>query len=441
MSDATGSADMFGTVSEPPRAPARKPEGPPRLLQPDRHQMRLVPTDLESLLEADHPARAIWAAVQSLDLSGFREAIVARGSNPGRPAIDPAILVALWVYANSEGVGAARELERLCERHDAYRWIAGGVHVSHHVLSDFRVDHGPVLEGLFTRLLGVLMHEEFVDLKRVAQDGMRVRASAGAASFRREESLQRCLQEARSQVETLARELHDEPEAAAARRQAARARAASERQERLERALQELPKVREVKATEEDKLKARVSTTDPEARVMKMADGGFRPSYNVQLASDTKTRFIVGVDVTSAGSDRAQLVPMLDDVQRRTGKLPQEHLVDGGYTKKENVEHAARRGVTLYAPLLKTKHKDIDPFQPKRGDSPDVAAWRARMGTAEGREVYKQRAATAETVNADLRCYRGLPSFNVRTLPKVRCVVLWAALTYNLMHWIKAQTK
>jgi len=391
-----------------------------------------MPTDLNSLIEEDHPARAIWAVIENLDLSKFEAGITARGETAGRPAIDPRILLALWLYATSEGMGSARELERLCEAHNAYRWICGGVHLNHHTLSDFRVAHQEALDDLMTQILGVMEHQGLVDLKRVAQDGMRVRASAGAASFRREKSLQKCLEEAREQVRETARYMEAGPEASA-RREAARERATRERTERVERAISELPKVREAKTTEEDKQKARVSTTDPEARVMKMADGGFRPAYNVQLSTDTQTRVIVGVDVTNSGNDQGQMVPMLEDIRERNGQLPDECLVDGGYAKKENIEEAALQKVTIYAPVQKPRKEGRDPHQPKPGDSPAVAEWRQRMGTPEAKEIYKERAATAERTNADLRCYRGLAPFLVRTLPKVRCVVLWAALTYNIL--------
>lgn len=431
--------DMFGEV--PPQQGARKPQevtsphGEPRLLTADRHQMRFVPTDLDSLLEEDHPARAIWAVVEKLDLSKFEDTIAARGEKAGRPAIDPKILTALWLYATRDGVGSAREVERLCEAHSAYRWICGGVHVNHHTLSDFRVGHGAALDDLMTQVLGVLTHKGLVELKRVAQDGMRVRASAGAASFRREKSLKKCLEEARQQVEETAREAAGGEEIPA-KRKAARQRAARERQERVEKALSELPLVREAKKTEKEKAQARVSTTDPEARVMKMADGGFRPAYNVQLSTDTKTRVVVGVGVTNSGSDQGQMPPMLEDIEKRNGQLPEEHLIDGGFPNKESIEKAAAQGVTVYAPVQKPKKEGVDPYQPKPGDPPAVAKWRERMGTAEAKEIYKDRAATAETTNADLRCNRALDRFLVRTIPKVRCVVLWAAVTYNILKLI-----
>ena len=214
----------------------------------------------------------------------------------------------------------------------------------------------------------------------------------------------------------------------------ARERAAKERLDRVERALAELPKVREAK---KEKDKARVSTTDPEARVMKMGDGGFRPAYNAQFAMDTQTRVIVGVEVTPVGNDMGQMPPMLQDVKERHGQLPAEYrVVDGGFAQKESIEQAAQEGVTVYAPVQKPRKEGVDPHQPKPGDSPAVADWRQRMGTTQGKEIYKQRAAIAETTNADLRCNRALDRLVVRGLPKVRCVILWAALTYNILKLI-----
>jgi len=434
------SHDLFGVMPEAPTeakgTPKKPVEGNPRLMRPDRHQMRFVPTDLDSLLEEDHPARALWEIVEKLDLSKFEEALTARGDHPGRPAIDPRILTTLWLYAISEGEDSAREIERLCDVHSAYRWIAGGVHVNHHTLSDFRVGHGEALDALFTQVLGVLKHQGLVDLKRTAQDGMKVRASAGAASFRREKSLKECLEEAKQQVKEVARQAQEKGAESAPRRVAARERAARERQERVQKALEELSKAREAKTTDEKKAEARVSTTDPEARVMKMGDGGFRPAYNVELSTDTKTRVIVGVDLTNKGSDQGEITPMIQDIETRTGEKPQDHLVDGGFANKEDIQKAAQEGVTVYAPVQKPRKEGVDPHQPKPGDSPEVAEWRQRMGTPEAKEVYKERAATAETTNADLRTHRGLNRFLVRTMPKVKCVVLWAALTYNLLKLI-----
>ena len=413
--------------------------GAPRLVTVNRAQVQLRPLDLESLLPADHRARAIWMVVEQLDLGRFYAAIEARGSEPGRPAIDPKLLVALWLYGTSEGVGSARELARLCEQHDAYRWLCGGVRVNHHTLSDFRVAQGAALDELLSQVLGVMLHQRLVKLERVTQDGMRVRASAGAASFRREASLRRCLEEARTHVEAVKAAGERPADPREVRHQAAAARAAREREKRVARALAELSAARAAKR-EAAKAEARVSTTDPEARVMKMADGGYRPAYNVQLATAVEGRVIVGVQVTNAGTDMAQLTPMRAAVAERTGQEPTEYLVDGGFAKLESIAEAEAAGVTVYAPVPTPRRADIDPHAPKATDEPAVAAWRARMGTDEAKVIYKDRAAVAETVNADLRAHRGLDRFPVRGLAKVQCVALWMALTYNVLRWLALTT-
>ena len=421
-------------------------EQPPRIQAAQRNQIQLRPYDLDSTLAEDHRARAIWAAVEQLDLGAFYDDILARGSHPGRPAIDPKILVALWLFATSEGVGSARQLERLCERDDAYRWLCGGVSVNHHSLSDFRVGHEAALDGMMTQLIAVLVHQKIIKLKRVAHDGMRVRASAGAASFRSGKTLEECAAEAAAQVAALKRELETEPSGSTTREQAARERAARERAEAVARALKELPKVQAVKdrnrrsdrnrRRKHRRAEARVSTTDPEARVMKVGDGGWRPAYNVQLATDTESRFIVGVRVTNEASDQGLLKPMLDHLEQRTGVLPAEYLADGGFVKKEAIEEAANRGVCVYMPVPKSRVSSIDPHRRKKGDSATIARWRERMGTERAKAIYKLRAATAETVNADLRCWRGLDRLNIRGLVKVSCGALWAALAYNVLRWM-----
>jgi transposase len=426
-------SDLFGAVADdrPACTPVSSPPaGAPRLMRPDRHQVRLMPTNLEALLPEDHPARSIWSVVERLDLTKYEVEIASREGHAGRPGIDPRILMALWIYATSEGVGSARRIERLQSEHHAYQWICGGVHVNHHALSDFRVQHQEKLNEQFTDVLGVLTHQGLVELTRVAVDGLKIRASAGAASFRREKSLKECLKEAREQVEEVSRQADDAEEPT--RQQSARKRAAEERSKRVEAALAALPGIQETKKNGE----ARVSTTDPEARVMKMGDGGFRPAYNAQFATDAKTRVIVGVRVTNTGTDMSQMTPMLANIEERTGRRPKDLLVDGGYAKKAGIEEAARQGVTVYAPVQKPKQEGVDPHQPKPDDSPPVAEWRQRMGTEEAKEIYKDRAATAETTNADLKTHRGLDRLTVRGLPKVECVVLWAALTYNILRLI-----
>lgn len=419
----------------------------PRVVEADRKQLELRTFDLDATLPPEHRARAIWAVVERLDLSRFYDAIRARGSRPGRAATDPKVLVALWVYATAEGVGSARQLDRLCKSDDAYRWICGGVPVNHHTLSDFRVEHAAAVDDLMSQVLAVLMKQKLIRLERIAHDGMRLRASAGAASFRREKSLQELLEQARVQVATLKREIADDPAEHVARQRAAQERAARERQESIEKALKEMPKVQAVKKRSGGRKRgkktapseARVSTTDPEARVMKMPDGGFRPAYNVQIATDVDSRFIVGLDVVNSGSDMGQAVPMLDDVERRTGARPREYLVDGGFADLKSIDAVALRGVTIYAPTMKPSKPRAPGSRPKHKDSPAQAAWRARMEREDAKLIYRDRAATAETVNADLRCWRGLDRIRVRGQSKVRTVATWAAVTYNVLRWVAVE--
>lgn len=427
-----------GTLFDIPAEPAEsRPEGTgrPRLQRPDRDQVELRPTHLDGLLPPDHRARLVWDFVEGLDLSALHERIRAVEGHPGRPPIDPAILVALWLYATLEGVGSARALERLCGEHDAYRWLCGGVGVNHHTLADFRVDHAEVLDGLLTASVAALLADGLVSLARVAQDGLRVRAAAGAASFRRRDTLGAALATAEERVRALRAELEDDPAATSRRVAAARARAARERAERVRHALRQLPALEAAKRRNgRPPADARASTTDPEARVMKMADGGFRPAFNAQLATDTASQVIVGVGLTDAGSDQGQLGPMVRQLERRYARAPGAMLVDGGYVSLAEVEALSGRhpGTTLYAPPATPRAGSRDPHLPLPDDPPAVAAWRARMGTQEAKGVYRERAAVAECVNALAR-NRGLRQLPVRGRLRALAVLLWQALAHNLL--------
>ncbi|MGA7883446.1 MAG: IS1182 family transposase [Terrimicrobiaceae bacterium] len=410
-----------------------------------RNQIELRPIDLEATVGPDHPVRNVWAFVERLDLSALYREIGSVEGRAGRAAIDPKILMALWLYATVDGVGSAREIERLTQAHDAYRWICGGVNVNHHTVSDFRYARTELLDEVLTDSVAVLVDKGLVKLERVAQDGMRVRASAGAASFRRRSTLERCLEQAQAQVDALKRELEADPDANTRRCRAARERAAEERQKRVAQALAELAEIEEHKKkksapkkeneTEEQYAKRtepRASSTDPEARVMKMADGGFRPAYNIQFATATDSQIIVGVEVSNIGSDLGELPPMLDQVEQRYEQRPAEWLVDGGYARHDDIEEADTHGTTVYAPVPKPKEPSRNPYEPLVDDSMAIAQWRERMGRDQAKEIYKQRAATAECVNAIARG-RGLMQFVVRGLNKVKAVALWYALAHNLM--------
>ncbi len=301
--------------------------------------------------------------------------------------------------------------------------------MNYHTLSDFRVQHRDALDDLLTQSIAALIKRAVVTLARVAHDGTRVRAHAGMRSFRRRPTLEKALQIAQQQVERTARQADG---AALSRAAAAQARAVAEHLVRVEEALAEMPAVEATKARNKSKATPRVSTTDPEARLMKMADGGFRPAYNIHFATDVESRVIVGVDVTNVGSDQGQLIPMLNHVERRTGRLADATLADGGFVSKPAIEDATRRGTMLYAPVPKPKGRRVV-SAPCPDDSMPVALWRARMATAGAKALYKQRAATAEWVNADARTHRTLGGLLVRGLSKVHTWALWAALAHNML--------
>jgi len=307
------------------------------------------------------------------------------------------------------------------------------VSMNYHTLSDFRTQHVELLDRLLSESVASLLAEGLVTLDRVAQDGMKVRAGAGAASFRRQPTLEEALAEAEEQVAQLRQELEANPAAPKTRQQAARKRAAEERTRRIRAAIEQLPRIAESKKAK-DRLQARASTTDADARVMKMGDGGFRPAFNVQLATATDSQVITGVDVTNSGGDQGQMAPMVEQHEERYEETPKEILVDGGFVKKADIDQVSppQGGTTVYAPVMESKDPDRDPHTPRDDDSPAVAEWRQRMGTAEAKAIYRERAATAECVNALAR-NRGLQRFLVRGMRKVKAIALWYALAHNLM--------
>jgi transposase len=411
-----------------------------RVVRPDRQQIRLEPVDLESLIPADHRARLVWEFVEGLDLSGLYGRIQAVEGHAGRPATDPAVLLALWLYATIEGVGSARRLADLCESHDAYRWLRGGVPVNAHTLSDFRSDNAEAFDRMLTESVAALLAGGAVRLRRVSQDGIRVRASAGASSFRRGKTLRRCLREAETQVRRL-REQGDKG-SPSGREAAAQERAARIRRERVERAQEQLAAIereREERPHKRDEGRPpRASTTDPEARVMRMPDGGYRPAYNAHFTTDCETQVIVGVDVTNRGTDRGELGRALTALEARFGRRPTEALADAGFQALEDIQRLEQQGTRVYMPPSVPRRGDRSQFRPLPTDTPEMARWRRRMGRAPAKEVYKHRAATSECVNARHR-QRGLWQFLVRGKEKVRAVLLLQALAHNLMREVALQ--
>lgn len=460
--------DLFTDGSETPvpvmPIQEARPTGVARVQRPNRNQLELRPSDLESLLPEGHRARIVWGYVERQDMSGLYAGIKAIEGGVGRAAIAPEILFALWLYATLEGVGSARAIARLTQEHDAYRWICGGVQVNYHTVADFRSQQGDALDDLLTDNLASLMAAGVVKLKSVAQDGMRVRASAGAASFRREEKLMSYLETARERVAALKQEVDDDPSAEARRKEAANARVAKEREARITAALERLPELADIKKRQGKKPEeARASTTDAEATVMKMGDGGFRPAYNIEFGTDTESQIIVGVEVVTTGSDMEQMAPMVKQVMERCGQAPEDWLVDGGFPAHDQIDAVAAQtrviapvpkprarakakgheasvvapaDVLAQAEVQPTPDRVVDPHQRKPGDSPAVGDWRERMATEEAKTLYQERAATAECVNAQAR-NRGLVLLPVRGVKKVKAVALLFVLAHNLMSMLR----
>jgi transposase len=421
--------------------------GEARVIRPDRSQTRWDFIDLDGLLPSDHRARVVWGLVESLDLSPLYDAIKSREGESGRPAADPAVLLALWLYATVEGVGSARELGRLVERDVAYRWLAGGVPVNHHGLSDFRVGHVELLDKLLTQSVAALIAEGLVSLSEIAVDGTKVRANASKGSFKSAKKLARLEAAVEARVAALKAEVESDPAASSRRRQAAQenaARSIKERAAKVRAALEKLQAEKKERAKrhakdEAKKTAVKASLSDPEARWMRFADGAFRPAYNAQIAATTNHGMIVSIDMTNRRNDAGLAAPMIDDIVRRYGAAPERLLVDTHYATCEDIaklaEHPAGP-VTVYAPLP-AERDDVKPAtlakraRDRAREPESIKAWRARMASEAGQTVYRLRKRI-ERVNAD-RKNHGFGFLPVRGLFKAKAVALLHALAHNLI--------
>ncbi len=475
-------------------------EPAPRLKTINRKQLLLRPVDLERLVPEDHEVRAIWEVSGELDLTPYYQDIKAVEGRAGATAFDPRLLLALWIYALSKGVGSAREISRLCDYDPAYQWLTGMEPINYHTLADFRSSHKESLDRLFVEVLGIMSAEGLITLERVMHDGTKVKALADTGSFRREEKIREHLHAAEEQ-------LNQPPdEEAGLRAQKARERAAREKKERMDKALQELEQIRKTKSGEERK-EARASITDPDARTMKQSDGGYAPSYNVQVSTDAAADIIVGVGVSQRSDDTQELMPAIERIKETLGKTPEQVVADGGYTNWENivaldasgidfigsltdqqrVGQFAHRGVeeafrpehfvydertdTYTCPAGKTLRHHVEEkrtgctdhrYRPHKQDcmscphkekccpgkterrsvtrrvhGPAVASFMEKMKTEEAKAVYKQRAHIAEFPHAWIKEKIGLRQFHLRGLLKVGMEALWACLTYNIQQWIR----
>jgi transposase len=435
---------LFEDLPEQARPPAEG-RGALRLRIPERQQIGMHVTALDDLVSDDHPVRAVWAFVEGLDLSALRDMIKAREGQPGHPPAAPELMLALWLWATIDGVGSARQLDRLCRDHLIYRWLCGGVSMNYHSLSSFRIAHMAVLERLLARGVASMVEAGLVSLDTLAQDGLRVRAGAGASSFRRRPRLDELHAAAQTRVERLRAEVETDPTAGDQRRRAAKERGARERVERIAAAqarMKELEAERErrekTNKKEVAKQKApRASTTDAEARVMKMADGGWRPAYNMQIISTPGQQVIVAVDIDTCGSDRGLAQPGIASVHA-DGHKPSNYLVDGGFTKNDDIEWAHAKDIKMWCPAVQTKH-GTDPYAPKKGDGVGVKDWRERMQSEEGKSFYRLRAEH-ECINAHAR-RMGLGQLSLRGKIKARIHLLWFAVAHNMMRFFALPAK
>jgi transposase len=449
---------LFGELPEQSAAKHEAGIGAPRMWEPERDTIELRAMSLDSLIGADHAARLIWAYVSRLDLRELEARIKAREGVAGHPAITPRLLLALWLYATSEGVVSGRLLSRLCERDDVYRWFCGGLGVNHRTLGEFRVDHGELLNRLLAESVTALAAEGLIDLDMLSQDGVRVRASAGASSFRRRGRLEEKIAAVKGLLAELAKEVDADPTANEERLRKRRAQRAAERLSRLEAAVAKVAEIEAQQSKRQSKSKppepplppssgadgapaepedgkprrkaVRASTTDPDARVIKMPDGGFRPAYNMQIASVAGEQIVVALDVSTSSSDRGLARPMLEKIEATYGELPNQHLVDGGFSKNDDIEWAHGAEVAMLCPPIINKH-NTDPFAPRDDDGPGISEWRKRMQSEAGKATYRKRSIH-ECINARFRTW-GLLQLTVRGRAKALVVLAWYALANNIL--------
>jgi transposase len=469
----------------------------PLLRRINREQMLWRAVDVEQLIGEDHPARAIWDLVGRLDLEGFYAGIECSEEEGGRPAYDPQLLISLWIYAYSQGIGSAREVGRRSEWEPALQWLTGCEAVNYHTLSSFRVEHRAQLDELFTQVLGLMSAEGLITLEQVVQDGTKIKAQAASDSFQGEAKIEEHLERARRRVREMG---EPDAEAKPSRVEQARRRARRERQQRLEQGLEELQKLRPSKP------RARVSVSEPEARRMRQSDGGIAPNYNVQISADAAQSLIVDVQVTQAPNDSEQLAPAVGRIVERLGRKPRQMLADADFTNRRSIEAMAElevdyvgsirkggaekdntgtgrftRAVFVYDPehdhyvcpggkhlrysgrhthktgnffyRYEARASDCQhcPLQPQccpgnqhrgRGllrteETAAMIAFRQKMATPEAQQQYRRRSRVIEFCHAWIKSKLGLRQFHLRGLVKVQTEMLWACLTYNLRQWIR----
>jgi transposase len=414
-----------------------------RVIGPDRAQLRWDLVDLDSQLPEDHRARTVWAFVESLDLGEFYDRIKARDAMAGRPATDPRVILAVWLYATLEGVGSARAIDRLCQQHTAYRWLCGGAPINHDLLSGFRRESGELLDRLLTQSVTGLIAAKLVTLEEVAIDGTKVRARAGRGSLSKQKRLERIATAVAERVAALKAELDQDPAGQERGRRQRALRAAEERARRIARAHQKLQELQQETAErarthakeEAEKGEVKVSTSDPEARLMRLPDGAAAPAYNVQVA--TSNGFIIAAEPTDRRNDSGLAPGVMMQIAQRYGRAPQRLLADTrAMTQTDIVTLAAvHPAMRVYSPPPAARADVTSETARKRRwerrrEPPAVQAWRALMASEEGQQTYRRRKLT-ERAHGIIK-NRGMSRFLVHGLKAVRAVCAVQALVLNL---------
>jgi transposase len=414
-----------------------------RIIGADRAQLRWDVVDLDSQLPDDHRARLVWAFVEALDLSEFYDRIKARDEVAGRPATDPRVVLAVWLYATLEGVGAARAIDRLCQQHAAYRWLCGGAPINHDLLAGFRRENAALLDRLLTQSLTGLIAEKLITLRELAIDGTKVRAWAGRGSMSQRKRLESIEKAVAERIAELKSELDKDPAEPERQRKRRALHAAEERARRVKRAQQKLAEltqeqaVRAKRHAKEEAVKGepKVSVSDPEVRSMRLADGAVAPAWNVQVA--TSDGFIVGIDPTDRRNDSGLASGVIEQIAQRCRRLPQRLLADTRAMTQEDIVQLgqAHPELRVYSPPAPERPAVKPETERKRRwkhrrEPPAVVAWRARMASAEGQQIYRRRKLT-ERAHGIIK-NRGMSRFLVHGREKVRAVCLLQALALNL---------
>jgi transposase len=414
-----------------------------RVIGPDRAQLRWDVVDLDSQLPDDHRARLVWAFVEGLDLSEFYDRIKARDAVAGRPATDPRVVLAVWLYATLEGIGSARAIDRLCQQHAAYRWLCGGAPINHDLLATFRRENAVLLDRLLTQSVTGLIAEKLITLEEMAIDGTKVRACAGRGSMSQRKRLESIEKAVAERIAELKSELDKDPGEPERRRKKRALQAAEERARRVERARQKLAALTQEQAVrakrhakeEAEKGEPKVSVSDPEVRVMRLADGAVAPAWNVQVA--TSNGFIVGIDPTDRRNDSGLATGVVEQIAQRSNRVPQRLLADTRAMTQDDIvqlgeAHPALRVYSPPAPQRLAVKPETERKRrwTRRREPPAVTAWRARMASEEGQETYRRRKLT-ERAHGIIK-NRGMSRFLVHSREKVRAVCVLQALALNL---------